>query len=353
MRKSLTKNIEMRLLVLRTSSMGDVALLTPVLGGFAEQFGTVNILLVTRKTFKPFFRHSDDLQLFFPDFKGRHKGLTGIFRLFRDLRKTGRIDHVVDLHDVIRTRILRLLFVLTGTRFHKIDKGRREKRLLIKGKIRSQLKHTVTRYTETFAKAGYSLTLPGGPWIFPSPMSAANAEKVTGISDGMNIGVAPYAMHQLKMWPEEYMIELLKKISERYKVRFWLFGGADEAQKLELLRQKIPGSFLTTGRLSLEEELALMKRLSFMISMDSSNMHMASLAGTKVISIWGATDPATGFGAWGQPEEFSVRIPAAELTCRPCTVYGKGSCRRGDHACMRWLTPELVFEKLLMTGLVK
>ncbi len=342
----------MRLLVLRTSSMGDVALLAPVLRGFEEQYKDTAIIFVTGKAFEPFFRNSGNLHFFFPDFRGRHKGPAGIFRLFRDIRKVGRIDLVVDLHDVIRTRILRLLFGLTGTRFHKIDKGRKEKRLLIKGKTRAQLKHTVNRYAETFARAGYIFTLPEGPWIFPSTLSAANAEKVTGISDGMNIGVAPYAMHLLKMWPEEYMIELLKKISERHEVRFWLFGGAGEAQRLDLLRQKIPRSFLTTGRLTLDGELALMKRLSFMISMDSSNMHMASLAGAKVISIWGATDPVTGFGAWGQPEEYFIRIPAEELTCRPCTVYGRGSCRRGDHACMRWLTPELVYEKLLMTRLL-
>jgi ADP-heptose:LPS heptosyltransferase len=327
--------------------MGDVALLTPVIRGFEEQYKDLKIILVTRKAFGSFFRASENLELFFPDFKGRHKGLTGIFCLFRDIRKVGKIDLVVDLHDVIRTKILRLLFRIAGTRTHTIDKGRREKWLLIRGKKTGQLKHSVTRYSETFTRAGFRITLPEGPWIFPSEVSEAGAVRVTGIGEGLNIGVAPYANHLLKMWPEDYMIELLGKISERHEVRFWLFGGTEEAEKLRSLHQKIPGSVLTTGKMTLDEELALMKRLSFMISMDSSNMHMASLSGVKVVSIWGATDPLTGFGAWGQPEEYFIRIPSGELTCRPCTVYGKGKCRRGDHACMRWLTPELVFEKLI------
>ena len=89
-----------------------------------------------------------------------------------------------------------------------------------------------------------------------------------------------------------------------------------------------------------------MSKLDLMIAMDSSNMHMAALVGTKVISIWGGTDPLSGFGAWMQPEEFSIRIPVDELTCRPCTTYGKGECKRGDFACMNWLTPEMVFKKL-------
>ena len=98
-----------------------------------------------------------------------------------------------------------------------------------------------------------------------------------------------------------------------------------------------------------------MSKLDLMIAMDSSNMHMAALVGTKVISIWGGTDPFSGFSAWMQPDIFSVRIPIDELTCRPCTIYGKGECRRGDFACMNWLTPEKVFkkiEKLVLSGLV-
>jgi ADP-heptose:LPS heptosyltransferase len=80
--------------------------------------------------------------------------------------------------------------------------------------------------------------------------------------------------------------------------------------------------------------------------MDSSNMHMAALVGTKVISIWGGTDPLSGFGAWTQPPAYSISIPVDELTCRPCTTFGKGTCSRGDFACMNWLTPEIVYNKL-------
>ena len=148
------------------------------------------------------------------------------------------------------------------------------------------------------------------------------------------------------MWPEKYMVRLLGMISEKYKARFFLFGGNDESEKLSAFQARIAGSFNTVGILNLDEELALMSRLDFMIAMDSSNMHMAALTGTKVISIWGGTDPLTGFGAWMQPEDYSVRIPVDELTCRPCTIYGKGECARGDFACMNWLTPEIVFKKI-------
>ena len=117
-----------------------------------------------------------------------------------------------------------------------------------------------------------------------------------------------------------------------------------------------PGLFADlAGKLNLDEELALMSRLDLMIAMDSSNMHMAALTGTKVISIWGGTDPLSGFSAWMQPDNLSIRIPVDELTCRPCTIYGKGTTRNG-FACMKMLTPELVFnriEKLVLSGFSK
>jgi ADP-heptose:LPS heptosyltransferase len=163
----------------------------------------------------------------------------------------------------------------------------------------------------------------------------------------MNIGVAPCAKHDLKTWPDDHMIKLLWLIAGKHKVNFWLFGGKEDFTRLSSLQEMVKDSFNTAGKMTLEEELALMSRLNFMIAMDSSNMHMAALVGTKVISIWGGTDPLTGFGAWEQPDDYAVRIAVEELTCRPCTVFGKGKCRRGDFACMMWLSPGKVYEKLV------
>jgi ADP-heptose:LPS heptosyltransferase len=347
LRKNHTKNTEMHLLVIRISAMGDVALTTPVINALRGKYPDVTITLVTRPVFDPFFNSKSGLHLVLPDFNGRHKGLTGIFRLFADLKNKGQIDHVIDLHDVIRTKMLRLLFRLYGTPVSVIKKGRSEKKKVIEGKNRSGLKHTVERYCDVFNKAGFPVIPEPGVSIIPP---SGSMDKISGLplqTGVTDIGVAPYAKHKLKMWPEEYMIRLLRMISEKHEVKYWLFGGAEELDKLNDLHKSLPGSYVVAGKLNLGEELALMSRLDLMISMDSSNMHMAALSGTSVISIWGGTDPVTGFGAWQQPEEYAIRIPVKELSCRPCTIYGKGKCRRGDFACMNWLTPEKVFEKLM------
>ena len=78
-------------------------------------------------------------------------------------------------------------------------------------------------------------------------------------------------------------------------------------------------------------DLEKIKKLDVMISMDSANMHLASLVGVRVVSIWGATHPFAGFLGWGQKMEDCVQ---RDLPCRPCSIYGKKPCLRGDMACM-------------------
>ncbi len=341
----------MRVLVIRLSAMGDVALTLPVLKAFRRRYPDVETVFLTRKSFSSFFTGAGGLNVFTPDLNGRHRGLPGIFRLFRDLKALWKFDYVLDLHGVLRTFILDFLFSVTGAKVFSIGKGRNEKRRLIRGKEKKQLKHTAERYADVFRKAGFDISPAEGKMFSPGPEAAGKAGKLTA-GGAVNIGVAPFAKHFLKQWPVENSIKLMKMLSGIPGVRFWLFGGSDECARLADIEKIIPSAVSLCGKLTLEEEIAVMERLTFMIAMDSSNMHMAALAGTRVVSIWGATDPFAGFGAWGQPPEYSVRIPADELTCRPCTVYGKGTCRRGDFACMTRLTPEKVFEEIRKAGLI-
>jgi ADP-heptose:LPS heptosyltransferase len=327
--------------------MGDVALTTPVLRGMREQYPEVEMVMLTRIAFKPFFSSIDGLELFFPDLKKRHRGFPGLIRLFKDINRQSEIDYIIDLHDVLRSKILRFLFGLTGVPAKVIDKGRREKKSLITGKKKVRLKHSVERYCDVFARAGFPVIPSKDKWIVPSPDIVLKDEFISEMHEGLNIGVAPYAKHKLKMWPENNMIRLLRLISDNLKCKFWLFGGYEDSDKLDVLQTKIPGSTNLSGKLSLDEELVFMSKLDLMIAMDSSNMHMAALVGTKVISIWGGTDPLGGFSAWMQPDDFSIRIPVEELTCRPCTIYGKGKSKRKDFACMNWLTPEIVYKKII------
>ena len=80
------------------------------------------------------------------------------------------------------------------------------------------------------------------------------------------------------------------------------------------------------------------------VSLDSANMHLASLFGVPVVSVWGATHPFAGFFGWAQPTDNAVQI---DLYCRPCSVFGNKPCYRGDHACMQQLPEEKIIEKVI------
>ena len=346
MKKNLTKNTDMRIVVFRTSAMGDVALSVPVLNALQNTYPDVEKILVTRKAYNVFFTLDRSLKIFNPDFNGRHKGFAGIFRLFRDINAFGKIDHVIDIHDVLRTKVLTFLFRITGVNVSVINKGRKEKKDLVTGKRKVQLKHTVYRYADAFADAGLRIVPETGHSIKATNAAEETALKLLGSSSLKNIGIAPYSLHQLKTWPEKQMLELMRLILNDFKVKFWFFGGLDEMARLQELADQIPGSVNLCGKLTLEEELAVISKMDLMIAMDSSNMHMAALCGTRVVSIWGGTDPLNGFGAWMQPPEYSIRIPVEELTCRPCTVFGKGTCKRGDLACLNWLNAGIVYDRI-------
>ena len=101
--------------------MGDVALTTPVLKGMREQYPDIELLLLTRTAFKPFFSSIKGLDLFSPDLKKRHKGFTGLIRLLKDINRQFEIDYVIDLHDVLRSKILRVLFRIKGVQVAIID----------------------------------------------------------------------------------------------------------------------------------------------------------------------------------------------------------------------------------------
>jgi putative ADP-heptose--LPS heptosyltransferase len=97
------------------------------------------------------------------------------------------------------------------------------------------------------------------------------------------------------------------------------------------------------GKLNMRTELNLMSHLDVMLSMDSANMHLASLVNIPVVSIWGATHPYAGFMGWKQLPVNTVQL---DLSCRPCSVYGQKPCWRGDYACLRDIKPEQVIAKI-------
>ena len=315
-----------KILAYRFSAFGDVAMIVPVLKEFLAQNPDTEIVFVSRKNFADLFDGVERLT-----FRGvnldDYKGFFGLRKLALELKKEFQPDFVADLHNVLRTKILSFFFKKTAT----LDKGRTEKKLLTRkeNKVKKPLKPTSERYADVFRKLGFTLKL--------SHQFPKNSQQKSGI------GFAPFAQHAGKMLPIEKSLELVKILSKNHPI--YLFGGGKkEVEILSKWEQEVENVTSLAGKLSLKEELQKISELELMISMDSANMHLASLVGTRVVSVWGATHYFAGFLGYGQSENDIVEI--TDLACRPCSVFGNKPCFRGDYACLNQIEISQILKKI-------
>lgn len=335
--------------------MGDVVLLVPVLRSLVAQHADVEVTVVTRPKFAAFFSGIERVIVFEADVDHKFKGFFGVRQLFRALILKHNYTVVIDLHDHLRTIILRNLFKIFGKPVVVFDKGRAEKKAFSRkeNKITTPLPHTVERYKAAFEKAGFAFKLLQPPYLFPTEESKKIIEawflkKELSKAEPW-IGLAPFAMHKSKIWPVANYPKVIETIIKKTNAKFFLFGGGDEEiQYFEDIQTLFPNNcVMVAGRLKMPQEIALMTHLNLMVCVDSSNMHLASLVGIPLLSIWCGTHPAVGFGPFGKSEEDMLQISREELPCRPCSVYGKETCYRGDFACLNTITPERVTEEIL------
>ncbi len=330
--------------------MGDVALTLPVLQSLKQNYPEIEITLVTRPKFSTIFEQSG-IEIFAADLDQYYSGLGGLQRLFKNLLRL-KPDAIFDLHDNLRSRILGFMFRLLGVPVYVFQKGRQSKQKATGSDRlhhRDQLPHTTERYLKAFKRAGLEFKISSPPFIRfdetqKSILSELNLDQHNGFC---LVGVAPFAAHKTKIWPLEKFKSLFRDFESNDKVRFLLFGGGKiEIEQLKQIEQVHPNTKCVAGIFSLKEELKLISCLEAMICVDSSNMHLASLCGVPVLSIWGGTHVLTGFGPLANSGNRIVEIGLDEVPCRPCSVYGKSICLRGDFACMEGIPAKKTGEAL-------
>ncbi|MBQ8100183.1 MAG: glycosyltransferase family 9 protein [Paludibacteraceae bacterium] len=311
-----------RILVIRFSALGDTALLVPVVCAAARAYPDRQFIVLSQERYAGLWQGMPaNVRFAGADLHGRHHGRKGLDRLLREQR-LGQADAVADMHGVWRSRYLTLRLRLHGADAAGIHKQRLARFLLTRGLCRRQLPTAVQRYLDVFSRLGM-------------PLGEADVRAVLppqGSGGRQGIGIAPFAAHRGKTYPAERMQTVVRLLAERGE-RVVLFGGrGDEQRLLDSWAAQYNGVESVAGRFTLAEEIQLMQGLRLMLTMDSANMHLASLAGTRVVSIWGATHPLAGFlGCGQQPADC---IGRDDLNCRPCSVYGKRSCRYGDYRCL-------------------
>lgn len=346
---SLAKNSGkgLHILVIRFSAMGDIAMIVPVLSVLVKKYPELTITVLTRQFFAPLFSHLPNVRIYEADLQGVHSGVLGLGTLARELRDE-EIDVVADLHDVLRTNVLKSLFYFYGIPFKQIDKGRAQKKALTRenNKEFRQLKSTHQRYADVFEELGFPVELSE---YTPPPRRQLLSKiyEVVGKQSQKWLGIAPFAQHESKCYPKDLMENVIAELSLKGNIRIILFGGGDsEKEQLEVWEKKFENCVSVVGKLRFSEELSLISNLDAMLSMDSGNAHLAAIFGIPVISLWGVTHPYTGFRAFNQPMENCILPDLDKYPKIPTSVYGN-KIPEGYEDVMRSIPPEKVIQKIL------
>lgn len=329
-------------LIVRFSALGDVAIAIPVIYSVCRNHPEQHFVMVTRNWQATLFVGAPaNLTVKGVDLRGKHRGLRGMCRLARELRKEYDITAFADLHSVLRTWALGAALRLHGVKTVCIDKGRADKHRLVKGKIRCQLTPTYQRYEAVFETLGFDTANRF------ERLDVKASPVVPAKTDGeFRVAVAPFSAHEGKVYPLDKMRLVVEQLTATPGVSVVLFGGgAKEKAVLREWAANVPHTMsLAEIKHEFADEFAMLDSCDVMLSMDSANMHLASLMRVPVVSVWGATHPHCGFMGWQQPEELAVQL---DLPCRPCAVYGERQCRFGDYRCMNNITPEQIVNKVL------
>ena len=337
-------------LIARFSALGDVAMTVPVVYSVCVAHPNTRFVMITQPVASSLFVNKPaNLEVVGVDVKVKYHGVKGIYRLYRDLKEQYNIDVFIDLHDVLRTWILGVFFSLSGVPVKRIDKGRRGKRALTRryNKKMFPLISSRERYREVFYRAGFTFSETfKSLFAEGKPEADVFAEITTPKKKGERwIAIAPFAKHPGKIYPVELMKKVLDEVVTWDNVKVFLFGGGAEEQRIlaEWDKEYDNVTSLAVKRYGFPVELSLLNHCDVMVSMDSANMHLASLVRLPVVSIWGATHPYCGFMGWRQDPNDAVQL---NMLCRPCSVFGNKPCRFKDFFCLKGIAPSLIVSRI-------
>ena len=350
------------ILIIRFSAIGDVAMAVPVVYSLATQYPHVRITVLSKGFARPLFENlAPNVSFMEADIKTEYHGLRGLNSLFRRL-KAKHFTSVADFHNVLRSDYLRMRFNMDRFHVAHINKHRKGKRRLVSTRHKRMEAQPTSfqNYADVLAKLGYPVNLhfdsifppEGGDVNLLPPSLGLTSPDSSAPSDDSNqrpvlIGIAPFAAHPGKIYPQPLMQQVIEQLCQQLPdCRIFLFGGGEREKRIIDNWCNLFGNCVNASRKcgGLMQELILMSHLNVMLSMDSANMHLASLTHTPVVSIWGATHPYAGFMGWNQSLDNAIQM---EMDCRPCSIYGNKRCKRGNYPCLNGIKPQQIVEKII------
>ncbi|MEL0272678.1 MAG: glycosyltransferase family 9 protein [Flavobacteriaceae bacterium] len=327
-------NSARKLLLIRFSALGDVAMIIPMIRAFKRAFPDVELSILSKAFPLAVFSSENGLNTIAFD-PLKHRGLLGLWQLSKSIVEEGITD-VADLHFSLRSRILCLLLRWRGLNVSQRTKQRRLRRQWTskRPKPKKRLDTQVQAYLKTIAQLGFVLEEK-------ALLDEMVRNRVS--SKSQKVGIAPFAAHRHKTYPTGLTAELLKDLRKKYQTVLFGAKGTESQQFDQWVSEGIAHE--NAAMLSFEMQLQEMQSLGVMISMDSANGHIAANYGVPVITIWGATAPSCGFSVLAQPNENQFQPDPEKYPFLPSSIFGK-STFRGYETAMESIDPKAISKRV-------
>jgi ADP-heptose:LPS heptosyltransferase len=314
-----------KLLVIRFSSIGDIVLTTPVLRAIKQQLdGETEIHVLTKRSYAAVLEGN-------PNISKIHTIEKSVQEVIPEL-KNQNFDYVIDLHNNIRSRVVKRTLKCLNFTFKKYNI---QKWLWVNfGINRMPKSHVVERYLETLRGFGVQPDKGGLEYYIPDSEKFADSE-LPEIMRKPYIAFAIGATHDGKKLSESRIIEVSKSIQKP----LILLGGKEDVATGEAIANACGANVLNAcGKWSLHRSADAVRRSEVVLTGDTGMMHIASAFTKKIISLWGCTVPGLGMSAY-KPHPSSIIIepkPRArfKVHSRPCSKLGN-KCKYGmDNRCI-------------------
>ena len=330
-----TQKSKLKILIIRFSSIGDIVLTTPVIRTAKVQLDNAEIHYCTKSKYYSLIKAN-------PYIDKIYCLENSLGDLIKTLRKEN-YDYIIDLHNNLRTRIMKSLLRVKSFSFNKLNY---QKWLMVKLKINKLPNvHIVDRYLETVKTLGVKKDALGLDYFIPDE----DVVKPDQLPDSFRKSYVVYAIggqHATKILPVKKMIELCDKINKP----IILIGGKEDYENGEIIAQffyksessapyeasllelnKKTEIFNACGKYNLNQSASIIKQARFVFSHDTGMMHIAAAFKKEIFSIWGNTIP--GFGMYPYLTKFTI-FENNKIGCRPCSKLGYPRCPLGHFKCM-------------------
>jgi ADP-heptose:LPS heptosyltransferase len=308
--------MQVKFLIIRFSSIGDIVLTTPVIRGIKEQVEGAEVHFLTKPAYQTILEHN-------PYLDGIHVLQKSMKETLNPLREEG-FDYIIDLHHNLRTwRLKNKLKVLDFS----VNKLNREKWLIVNFK-KDKLpdKHIVERYLDCVSVFDVKDDGKGLDYFIPEKDKIEIDTSLKPNFLAFSIG----GQHETKKLPKESIREIVKNI----QAPVVLLGGPEDEKTGNEIASGLNHVYNYCGTLNLNQSAWVLKNASLVISHDTGLMHIAAGFHKPILSIWGNTIPKFGMTPF-QADDRSKIFEVKELSCRPCSKIGYKKCPKKHFDCMK------------------